>query len=80
MCRAGNAVVIHFSHLQWMEDALRINFAHMKNDQLGEIPRDPRHVYTNPIMPEICPLLSLGMYLITFPEVLCGFGKLFTGG
>jgi hypothetical protein len=31
-------------------------------------------------MPEICPLLSLGVHLITFPEVLCGFGKLFPGG
>src|SRR5689334_22116567 len=39
MCRAGNAVNIHFGHLEWREDSLGIFFAHMKNDQLGERPR-----------------------------------------
>jgi hypothetical protein len=32
----------------------------MKNDQSGERPRDPRHIYANPLMPEVCPILSLG--------------------
>ena len=56
--------------MEWKNDALGIYFAHMKNDQLGERPRDPRHVYSNPITPSVCPILSLGIYLLCFPEVL----------
>jgi hypothetical protein len=62
MCRAGNGESIHFGHLSWHEDALAIQFGHMKNDQEGERPKDPRHVYANPKSPEICPILALGVY------------------
>lgn len=68
-CRAGNCVSICFSHLEWRNDALCIYFAHMKNDQMGEKPRDPRHVYANPINPEICPILAMAIYLICFPDL-----------
>lgn len=67
MCRSSNAVSIKFEHLEWVEDSLCVYFAKMKNDQLGERPRDPKHVYPNPLMPEICPILSLGLYWITYP-------------
>ena len=66
MCRASNALNIKFEHFEWREDALCIYFAHMKNDQSGERPRDPRHVYANPLIPEICPILALGLLWITF--------------
>ena len=69
MCRAGNAVKIALNHMEWMSDALGIYFAHMKNDQMGERPRDPRHTYANPLHPEICPILSLGLYFMIFPSV-----------
>jgi hypothetical protein len=78
ICRAGNASSIRFAHMTWREDALAIYFAHMKNDQEGERPRDARHIYANPITPSVCPLLSLGIYLVTL-----GFdqsGRLFPGG
>ena len=41
-------------------------FAHMKNDQCGERKRDPRHVSANPVMPKICPITSIGIYLLCF--------------
>ena len=66
MCRVMNTVEIKLQHLQWSEDALCVVFPKMKNDQTGERPRDPRHVYANPLMPEICPVLSLGIYLLCF--------------
>ncbi|EGZ30207.1 hypothetical protein PHYSODRAFT_470731 [Phytophthora sojae] len=50
----------------------------MKNDQDGSRPRDPRHGYANPTMPEICPVLGRGVYFAVF-----GFardGKRFPGG
>ena len=65
MSRSANAFAVKHDHMEWREDALCIYFAHMKNDQTGERPRDPRHIYPNPIRPEICPVLSLGLYWLT---------------
>lgn len=79
MCRAGNMTSVCWSHLEWRNDALGIYFAHMKNDQFGERPRDPRHVYANPLIPEICPVLSLGVYLMTIP-IDPNVSQLFPGG
>jgi hypothetical protein len=70
MCQASNATSNQLSHLARGEDALQIFFIHMKNDQTGKCPRDPCHVYANPLNPEICPVLALGVYLIFTPEVL----------
>jgi hypothetical protein len=67
MCRSSNTVMIHHSHMEWRGDALRVYFAHMKNDQMGERPRDPRHVYANPLRPAVCPILALGVYWASFP-------------
>jgi len=38
----------------------------MKNDQGGDRKRDPRHVYSNPLDPVICPILSLATYFSVF--------------
>ena len=77
MCRAGNCVSICYEHIEWKEDALCIYFAHMKNDQTGQRPRDPRHIYANPVMPEICLILALGIYLLCYNANVRG--KLFPG-
>ena len=79
MCRAGNVVSIRVGHMEWKEDALGIYFAHMKNDQLGERPRDPRHIYANPYRPEVCPILSLGIYMLCL-GIGCDNERLFPGG
>ena len=34
----------------------------MKNDQGGQRKHDPRHIYSNPLDPVICPVLALGIY------------------
>lgn len=65
MSRSANVVGIRYSHMEWQNDALRIFFGHMKNDQSGERPRDPRHIYANPLKPEICPILALGLLWAT---------------
>ena len=70
MCRAGNTESICIEHLAWSEDSLCVFFAHSKTDQGGEKPRDPRHLYANPLCPEICPILSLGVYLLSFPDTV----------
>jgi len=50
----------------------------MKNDQTGERPRDPCHIYANPSMPEICPILALRIYWLCFQFDNDGL-KLFPG-
>jgi hypothetical protein len=52
--------------MEWTEDSMAIYFAHMKNDQFGDRPKDPRHIYANPVMPEICPILGLGIYWLVY--------------
>eukprot|EP00834_Sanchytrium_tribonematis_P003532 NODE_139_length_16235_cov_0.569038.p3 type:complete len:603 gc:universal NODE_139_length_16235_cov_0.569038:14135-15943(+) len=78
MCRAGNVVSICLEHLEWRNDSLCIYFAHMKNDQTGNRKRDPRHIYANPVSPEICPVLALGVYLLVF-SIVPNQNKLFPG-
>ena len=78
MCRACSAVSICFNHLEWRQDCLGVYFAHQKTDQFGERPRDARHVYANPTKPQICPILSMGIYFLCFP--LWNEKKIFPGG
>lgn len=44
----------------WKADALNIRQTKSKTDQTGETLRDGYHVFANPFMPEICPILALG--------------------
>jgi hypothetical protein len=77
MCRVSNCVDIKLSHIEWIEDALVIYFATQKNDQGGERPRDPKHLYANPLQPDVCCVLGLAILLMCFP--LSETGKLFPG-
>ena len=52
--------------MDWQNDCLCIFFAHMKNNQVINRKRDPRHIYPNPINPTVCPILSLAIYYIVF--------------
>jgi hypothetical protein len=63
MCRASNTTTITYSHIEWVNDAMVVEFSQAKNDQLGEH-QHPKHIYANPIIPAICPILSLGLYLM----------------
>lgn len=78
MSRSSNVTRICFDDLDWKDDALTILFCTTKTDQGGDRTY-PRHVYANPLKPEICPILALGVYLM-----LSEFGaddvKLFGGG
>jgi hypothetical protein len=78
MCRVGNAASVKISHMEWIEDALGYYFSVMKNDQVGDRPKDPKHVYANPLKPLLCHITALGLYLLSFPMV-AGQVELFPG-
>ena len=65
MCRVDNVFSIMLAHMAWVQDSLTVVFAQQKNDQDGDRPRDPRHLYANPDNPAICPLTALGIYWLT---------------
>ena len=78
MSRSKNTFNVHLNHMEWKEDSLQMFFSQMKNDQMAEKPRDPRHVYANPLMPEICPILALAIFWLCFGFV-DGETQLFPG-
>ena len=59
ICQSKNTTTTHLHHLEWIEDCLRINFAHMKNYQTGDRKRDPCQIYAKPLtlqFPQYLPL------------------------
>ncbi len=78
MARSANVTKICFEHFDWKDDAMTILFCTTKTDQGGDRTH-PRHVYANPLKPEICPILALSVYLI-LGEFLPNDTKLFGGG
>jgi hypothetical protein len=60
MARSVNTANISLRHLDWSGDALHVYICQAKNDQEGDKSEFPKHVFANPVMPEICPILALG--------------------
>ena len=64
MCRSENTALIKLTDIVWNEsfDSFYIKFAHSKTDQLGELSKNPRHIFANISCPLVCPITSLAMY------------------
>ena len=58
----GKTLDICISHLEWQGDALCIYFSQIKQDQMGERPQDPRHLYANLLCLEICGMIALSIF------------------
>lgn len=69
MCRANNTTSIRLRHIHWADDALLVFFAHAKTDQEGKLKKYPRHLYANPVNPQICVITLLGVHLLSFPFI-----------
>lgn len=63
-CRAANTANIRFKDISWCSsfDSYAIVFGHSKTDQLGDESKCLRHIYANPHIPLICPVLAIGCY------------------
>ena len=51
-----NSIACNFNSQSILGDALVVDYALAKNDQEGEMTY-PRHIYANPSIPVICPIL-----------------------
>lgn len=68
MSRASSVDNICLNHIDWTGDAMTILFCHMKNNQTGEGKgMHARHIYANPLRPELCGVLALGLFIFTSP-------------
>jgi hypothetical protein len=75
-CSVGNLML---QHIKWSNDALVCTLPKHKGDQRGDKIVD-RHIYSNPMKPEVCPILSLGVLLICKPfRVIGGKQQVFEG-
>ena len=70
---------IAFSQMRWDADHLKIYFPRHKSDPVGLTKEEPRHVYSNPMIPEVCPIRALACYLLMFPDIVSEGKKLFPG-
>jgi hypothetical protein len=78
MTRSQNTQSISLTHIDWADDCLLVNICQAKNDQEGVNAERPKHIYANPITPEICPVLSLGIFF-SLVGVTPNQSKLFEG-
>lgn len=78
MCRADNMEHLKVEHLGWRNDCLLVYFRKQKNDQDGSRSLVPRSVYANPVQPEVCSVLALGIFWMCFPPTSLS-QNLFTG-
>jgi hypothetical protein len=64
MCSSRSTVNLQYEHVGWYNDAMGIKFGHNKSDQEGKLQWKVRHIYANPQMPEICPILSFARWRV----------------
>lgn len=78
MGRSASVAALNIGHCGWKDDCLTIEYARSKSDRKGHAKGNTKHIYANPEMPEICPILSLAIYCLCFRKNVSG--KLFSGG
>lgn len=65
MSRAGSTGNIKYEHLRWDGDHMIIVIPKHKGDRSGGKLPTEKSVYSNPVYPEICPFLTLGILLLS---------------
>lgn len=79
MSRTDSVDSLMLQHIQWEEDALVIEEQGHKGDQKGE-DKYGKHIFANPLMPWVCPVLALAVYIFSYPwRTGVGTQQLFTG-
>lgn len=64
MARSCSIGGLMYQHMSWSGDALVVTIPKHKGDQEGTACY-PKHVYANPLIPAICPILALGVHVLT---------------
>jgi len=59
---------LQLEHLDWEGDSMSFHFAKSKSDQTGEGHSNLKHVYANPVYPEICAITALAIFFFSTPR------------
>lgn len=62
--RANSVANIMLPHMSWRDDSLIVVFTQHKGDKEGQHSFG-RHVYANPVHPELCPILALAVLIFS---------------
>ena len=82
MVRNCNCDDVVFTNIIWCHDSLGCSVKRTKTNSDGkkEVQTEIKHIYANPFMPEICPVLAMAMYFALFPTIgIEGCKKFFPG-
>jgi hypothetical protein len=72
MARSCSVGHIKYSHITWATDSLQITLPNHKGDKEGASVY-PKHVFANPLIPTVCPILALGIHLLCTSFRIQGF-------
>ncbi|KUG01951.1 hypothetical protein AM587_10001959 [Phytophthora nicotianae] len=72
MCRSISVQTVQTQHFVAKDDGIGVIFVKTKTNQEGTGPRDPRHVYANPLSPSTCWVTALAIYLACHPRLQQG--------
>lgn len=59
---------VQLAHVDWVGDCMEIKFAKSKSDQTGEGISNDKHVYANPVNPEVCVITALAIFFLCTPR------------
>ena len=65
MTRLGDTAEIKFEHLSFENDHIVIGIPRHKADPTGELTPTGKSIYANPIYPEICAFLAIGILVLS---------------
>jgi hypothetical protein len=77
LSRSANLVSLKWACLEAGDDFIGVKYNWSKSDQAG-LDDQIRHVYANPLLPEMCPFLALGLWALGHPDEV-GEGLIFPG-
>mmetsp|Transcript_10732 Transcript_10732/g.9666 ORF Transcript_10732/g.9666 Transcript_10732/m.9666 type:complete len:273 (+) Transcript_10732:48-866(+) len=70
MKRSASVADCNFNNILWSDDCLIVKIFKEKNNQDGDKNKCiDIHVYANPTCPAICPVLALGLHVLTLPNI-----------
>jgi hypothetical protein len=79
VARSVNISEIMLEHIQWKGDCMCITVPKHKGDQTGEGGSREKHIFANPLQPEVCPFLSLALYTFFMDTRHINDHRLFVG-
>ena len=65
MTRSHDTGSMRYSHVSFDCDQMVIMISKSKGDPTGDLSPTVKAVYSNPLQPEICPFLALGLVLLS---------------